>query len=96
VRSVRPVNSSCASGHSSDSYDLTYEIQSETHGVLRGGRGGATGRWTRPVRPDLHVQSPRFVLCSEPNGSIRGGLLYKFVGWLLLTLLAICIDIATL
>jgi hypothetical protein len=81
---------------SSDRYNLTYEIQSETRGVHRGGRGGATRRWARPVRPDLHAQSPRFVLCSEPNGSIRGGLLYKLVGRLLLTLLPICIDIETL
>jgi hypothetical protein len=80
----------------SDRSDRTSEIQSETRGIHQGGRGGATGCWARPVRPDLRIRSPQFVLCSEPNGSIRGGLLYKFVGRLLLTLLAICIDIATL
>jgi hypothetical protein len=80
----------------SDRYDRTSEIQSETRGVHREGSGGAIGCCARLVRPDLRVRSPRFVLCSEPNGSIRGGLLYKFVGWLLLTLLAICIDIETL
>jgi hypothetical protein len=60
------------------------------------GRGGAAGRCGHPVRPDRRVWSPWFVLCSEPNDSIRRGLLYKLVGRLLLFLLAICIDIATL
>jgi hypothetical protein len=62
------------------------------------GHGGATGRCGHLVRPDCHVRSPRFVLCSEPNGSIHRGLLYKLVGRLLLSLslLAICIDIVTL
>ena len=32
----------------------------------------------------------------EPNGSIIGGSLFKPLGWLKLSVLAICIDIATL
>jgi hypothetical protein len=42
----------------SDRYDRTNEIQGETHGVHRGGHGGATGRCARPVRPDQCVWSP--------------------------------------
>jgi hypothetical protein len=49
----------------SDRYDRTNEIQSETRGVHRGGHG---------EQPDVRcVRSPRFVLCSEPNSSIRRG-----------------------
>jgi hypothetical protein len=41
--------------HLSDRYDRTNEIQSETHGVHRGGRGGAIGRCGRPVTPSVAV-----------------------------------------
>ena len=47
-------------------------------------------------RSDRHVRSPHVQCSEEPNGSIRGGSLFKPHGQLKLTLLAICIDIATL
>ena len=45
---------------------------------------------------DWRVRSPRFFREQIANGSIRGGSLFKPHGRLKLTLLAICIDIATL
>ena len=45
---------------------------------------------------DRHIQSPRESYSEEPNGSFRRGSLFKPYGRLKLTLLAICIDIATL
>jgi hypothetical protein len=59
------------------------EIQSETRGVHRGGRGGATGRCARPVRPDQCVQSLRVWLFREPTTVFFRGLLYILVGRLL-------------
>ena len=47
-------------------------------------------------RPDLRVRSMRSGLLYEPNSSINGGSLFMPHGQLKLTLLAICIDIATL
>ena len=47
-------------------------------------------------RPDLRVRSVLNGMLCEPNGSIHGGSLFKPQGQLKLTLLAICIDIATL
>ena len=52
--------------------------------------------WRASSRPDLRVRSVYSGLLYEPNGSIRGGSLFKSHGQLKLTLLAICIDIATL
>ena len=45
---------------------------------------------------DRSVRSARVQCSEEPNGSISWGLLFKPHGRLKLTLLAICIDIATL
>jgi hypothetical protein len=67
----------------SDCYDRTNEIQSETRGVHRGGRGGATGGCARPVRPDQRVGSPRVWLFREPTALFFRGLLYILVGRLL-------------
>jgi hypothetical protein len=67
----------------SDRYDRTNEIQSETRGVHRGGRGGATGCCARPVRPDQRVRSPRVWLFREPTALFFRGLLYILVGRLL-------------
>jgi hypothetical protein len=55
------------------------EIQSETRGVHRGGRGGATGRCARPVRPDQRVRSPRVWQFREPTTLFFRGLLYILV-----------------
>jgi hypothetical protein len=48
------------------------------------------------IIPNRHVWSPWESCIEEPNGSISWGLLFKPHGRLKLTLLAICIDIATL
>ena len=58
------------------------------------------------ARPDIEVQRsvnltgaydrPMIQCSEEPNGSIHGGSLFKPHGRFKLTLLAICIDIATL
>jgi hypothetical protein len=50
-----------------DRYDQMNEIQNETCGVHRGGHGGATGCYARPVRPDQRVRSPRVWLFREPT-----------------------------
>jgi hypothetical protein len=65
VQTARPVTLARERVHLSDRYDRTNEIQSETHGVHRGGRGGAIGRVARPVKPDQHVRSPRVWLFHE-------------------------------
>jgi hypothetical protein len=59
----------------SDRYDRTNGIQSETRGVHRGGRGGATGRCAHPVKLDQHVRSPRVWLFREPMTLFFRGLL---------------------
>ena len=46
-------------------------------------------------QPDRSVRSARVSLDRGAKGSIRGDSLFKPYGWLKLTLLAICIDIAT-
>jgi hypothetical protein len=66
----------------SDRYDRMNKIQSETRGVHQGGRGGATGRCARPVRPDQRVRSPRVWLFLEPTALFFRGLLYILVGQL--------------
>jgi hypothetical protein len=81
----------------SDRYDRTNEIQSETHGVHWGGRGGVTGRGARPVRPDQRVRSPRVWLFREPTTLFFWGLLYILVGQLkALTLALFDILVSTL
>jgi hypothetical protein len=64
----------------SDRYDRMNEIQSETHGVHRGGRYGATERCARLFRPDKRVRSPRVWLFREPTTLLFRGLLYILVG----------------
>jgi hypothetical protein len=60
--------------HLSDHYYQMNEIQSETHGVHRGGNGGVTGRCACPVRPDQRIRSPRVWLFREPMALFfRGG-----------------------
>ena len=55
-----------------------------------------TGRWGPAFgQSNLRVRSPHVQRTEEPNGSIHGGSLFKPYGQLKLTLLAICIDIAT-
>ena len=68
------------------------ESKEETRGEHRAARrrGPAFGQ------PDWHVWSARVSLDRGANGSIHGGSLFKPHGQLKLTLLAICIDIATL
>jgi hypothetical protein len=53
--SARPVTLARERVDLSDRYNRTNEIQSETHSVHRGGRGGATGRMARPVTPSVAV-----------------------------------------
>jgi hypothetical protein len=52
IQAARPVTLVRERVLLSDRYDRTNKIQSETRGVHRGGRGGATGRCAHPVRPD--------------------------------------------
>jgi hypothetical protein len=59
----------------SDRYDRMNEIQSETRGVHRGGRDGATERCARPVRLDQRIWSPRVWLFREPTTLFFQGLL---------------------
>jgi hypothetical protein len=59
IQAARSVTLVCERVLLNDRYDRTNEIQSETCGVHRGGRGGATGRCACPVRPDQRVRSPR-------------------------------------
>jgi hypothetical protein len=63
-----------------------------THGEYR-----ATERWGHASgQPDRRIRLARVSLDRGANGSIHGGSLFKPHGRLKLTLLAICIDIATL
>ena len=57
---------------------------------------GDTWRASRDRTLRSSVRSARVQCSEEPNGSIRGGCLFKPHGRLKLTLLTICIDIATL
>jgi hypothetical protein len=57
------------------------------------GRPDAGG--VRPITLDRCVRSTRSEVSVEPDDSISWGLLFKFHGRLLLTLLVIFIDITT-
>jgi hypothetical protein len=83
IQAARPVTLVRERVLLSDRYDRTNEIQSETRGVHRGGRGGATGRCAHPVRSDQRVRSPRVWLFREPRALFFWGLLYILGGRLL-------------
>jgi hypothetical protein len=55
IQATRPVTLVRERVLLSDRYDRTNEIQSETRGVHRGGRGGTTRRCARPVTPSVAI-----------------------------------------
>ena len=77
--------------------DSRWRLVAEVKRLVTHGSNRVIGRWWRASgQSDRRVQSPQESYSEEPNGSISRRPLFKPLGQLKLTLLAICIDIATL